>query len=60
MSAEHHDRIGAQLRYQLWQFAVMPRDEDRAVRRASSEPPYEGSDMSISDRLAHSSHMNVR
>lgn len=51
MSAKHRGRIGAQLRYQLWQFAMMPSYENRAVRRALSEPPYEGSDMSISNWL---------
>ena len=51
MSAEHRGRIGAQLRYELWQFAMMPRYKDCAVRRALPEPAYEGPDMSISDWL---------
>ena len=50
-SAEHNGRIGAQLPYELWQFAMMPRYENCAVRRPLPDPPHQGANMSICDRL---------
>src|SRR5690348_5674896 len=59
MSAEHRGRIGAKLRYQLWQFAMMPRYDNCTVRRPLSEPPHQGPDMSISDRLLNGHPRNA-
>jgi hypothetical protein len=49
--AEYDGRVDAQFGHQVWQFAMMPRDQDRAVRRALSEPRREPSDLSVSERL---------